>query len=37
VDPGAVIPGHGRVADLLAAVGAAGVRLCPDAMLRRPS
>jgi 2-amino-4-hydroxy-6-hydroxymethyldihydropteridine diphosphokinase len=37
VDPGAVIPGHGRVADLLAAVGTAGVRLCPDARLRRPS
>ena len=37
VDPGAVIPGRGRVADLLAAVGAAGVRLCPDARLRRPS
>jgi 2-amino-4-hydroxy-6-hydroxymethyldihydropteridine diphosphokinase len=37
VDPGAVIPGHGRVADLLAAVGTAGIRLCPDARLRRPS
>ena len=37
VDPGAVIPGQGRVADLLAAVGTAGVRLCPDARLRRPS
>jgi 2-amino-4-hydroxy-6-hydroxymethyldihydropteridine diphosphokinase len=37
VDPGAVIPGHGRVADLLAAVGSAGVRLCPDARLRGPS
>jgi 2-amino-4-hydroxy-6-hydroxymethyldihydropteridine diphosphokinase len=34
VDPGAVIPGRGRVADLLAAVGTAGVRLCPDAKLR---
>ena len=37
VDPGAVIPGRGRVADLLAAVGTAGVRLCPDARLRRPA
>jgi 2-amino-4-hydroxy-6-hydroxymethyldihydropteridine diphosphokinase len=37
VDPGAVILGHGRVADLLAAAGSAGVRLCPDARLRRPS
>jgi 2-amino-4-hydroxy-6-hydroxymethyldihydropteridine diphosphokinase len=37
VDPGAVIPGRGRVADLLAAVGTADVRLCPDATLRRPS
>jgi 2-amino-4-hydroxy-6-hydroxymethyldihydropteridine diphosphokinase len=37
VDPGAVIPGQGRVADLLAAAGTDGVRLCPDAGLRRPS
>ena len=37
LDPGAVIPGQGRVADLLAAVGTAGVRRCPDARLRRPS
>lgn len=37
LDPGAVIPGQGRVADLLAAVGTVGVRLCPDARLRRPS
>jgi 2-amino-4-hydroxy-6-hydroxymethyldihydropteridine diphosphokinase len=37
LDPGAVIPGQGRVADLLAAVGTAGVRLCSDARLRRPS
>jgi 2-amino-4-hydroxy-6-hydroxymethyldihydropteridine diphosphokinase len=37
VDPGAVIPGRGRVADLLAAVSTADVRLCPDATLRRPS
>jgi 2-amino-4-hydroxy-6-hydroxymethyldihydropteridine diphosphokinase len=34
VQPGAVIPGHGRVADLLAAVGTAGVRLRADASLR---
>ncbi len=34
VDPGAVIPGQGRVADLLAAAGTAGVRLRPDARLR---
>jgi 2-amino-4-hydroxy-6-hydroxymethyldihydropteridine diphosphokinase len=37
VDPDAVIPGHGRVAGLLAAVGTAGVRLRPDARLRLPS
>ncbi len=37
VDPGAVIPGRGRVADLLAAVGTADVLLCPDARLRGPS
>ena len=37
VDPGAVIPGRGRVADLLAAVGSAGVRLYPGAGLRGPS
>jgi hypothetical protein len=37
VDPGAVIPGRGRVADLLAAVGTADVRLCPDATLRGAS
>ncbi|HTZ23490.1 MAG TPA: 2-amino-4-hydroxy-6-hydroxymethyldihydropteridine diphosphokinase [Streptosporangiaceae bacterium] len=37
VDPGAVIPGHGRVADLLAAAGCAGVRLCPGTRLRGPS
>jgi 2-amino-4-hydroxy-6-hydroxymethyldihydropteridine diphosphokinase len=36
VDPGAVIPGQGQVADLLAAVGTAGIRLCPDARLRPP-
>jgi 2-amino-4-hydroxy-6-hydroxymethyldihydropteridine diphosphokinase len=37
VDPGAVIPGQGRIADLLAAVGTAGVRLCRDARLRPPA
>jgi 2-amino-4-hydroxy-6-hydroxymethyldihydropteridine diphosphokinase len=37
VDPGAVIPGRGRVADLLAVVGSAGVRLCPGTRLRGPS
>jgi 2-amino-4-hydroxy-6-hydroxymethyldihydropteridine diphosphokinase len=37
VDPDAVIPGHGRVADLLAAVGSSGVRQYPGAGLRRPS
>jgi 2-amino-4-hydroxy-6-hydroxymethyldihydropteridine diphosphokinase len=36
VDPDAVLPGHGRVADLLAAVGAAGVRLRSDTRLRLP-
>ena len=36
VDPDAVIPGRGRVADLLAALPAGGVRLCPDARLRPP-
>jgi 2-amino-4-hydroxy-6-hydroxymethyldihydropteridine diphosphokinase len=34
VDPDAVIPGQGRVADLLAAVGTAGVRLRGDVRLR---
>jgi 2-amino-4-hydroxy-6-hydroxymethyldihydropteridine diphosphokinase len=37
VDPGAVIPGRGPVADLLAVAGSAGVRLCPGMRLRRPS
>jgi len=37
LDPGAVIPGRGRVADLLAALPAGGVRLCRDARLRLPS
>ena len=30
VDPAAVLPGHGKVADLLAALGLAGVRRCDD-------
>jgi 2-amino-4-hydroxy-6-hydroxymethyldihydropteridine diphosphokinase len=34
VEPGAVIPGRGRVADLLAAVGTSGVRLRRDIALR---
>jgi len=37
VDPGAVIPGRGPVAGLLAALPADGVRLCRDARLRLPS
>jgi 2-amino-4-hydroxy-6-hydroxymethyldihydropteridine diphosphokinase len=37
VDPGAVIPGKGPVADLLAAAGTAGVRLRDDARIRVPS
>ena len=37
VDPGAVIPGRGRVTDLLASVGSSGVRLYPGAGLSRPS
>jgi 2-amino-4-hydroxy-6-hydroxymethyldihydropteridine diphosphokinase len=37
VDPGAVIPGYGPVADLLAVAGSAGVRLCPGTTLRGPS
>jgi 2-amino-4-hydroxy-6-hydroxymethyldihydropteridine diphosphokinase len=36
VDPGAVIPGRGRVADLLAAVGCAGIRLRTDVKLQPP-
>jgi 2-amino-4-hydroxy-6-hydroxymethyldihydropteridine diphosphokinase len=36
VDPGAVIPGRGRIADLLAALPGGGLRLCPDARLRPP-
>jgi 2-amino-4-hydroxy-6-hydroxymethyldihydropteridine diphosphokinase len=36
VDPRAVIPGRGRVADLLAALGTDGIRPLPDARLRCP-
>jgi len=36
VDPGAVIPGHGRIADLLGAVGCTGIRLLADAKLQPP-
>jgi 2-amino-4-hydroxy-6-hydroxymethyldihydropteridine diphosphokinase len=36
VAPDAVLPGRGRVADLLAAVGTAGVRRWPDATLTMP-
>ncbi len=36
VDPGAVIPGRGRIADLLAAVGTSGIRLRRDARLQAP-
>jgi 2-amino-4-hydroxy-6-hydroxymethyldihydropteridine diphosphokinase len=34
VDPDAEIPGQGRVSDLLAAVGRAGVRRLDDVTLR---
>jgi 2-amino-4-hydroxy-6-hydroxymethyldihydropteridine diphosphokinase len=37
VDAGAVLPGHGRVADLLATVADPGIRLCRDARLRIPA
>jgi 2-amino-4-hydroxy-6-hydroxymethyldihydropteridine diphosphokinase len=37
VDPGAVIPGRGRIADLLAAAGTSGIRLRRDARLRTPA
>jgi 2-amino-4-hydroxy-6-hydroxymethyldihydropteridine diphosphokinase len=37
VAPEAVLPGRGRVADLLAAVGTAGVRHWPDATLTMPA
>jgi dihydroneopterin aldolase / 2-amino-4-hydroxy-6-hydroxymethyldihydropteridine diphosphokinase len=36
-DPGAVLPGRGRVAALLAAVGDGGVRRRDDMVLRRPA
>ena len=36
LEPGAVVPGRGPIADLLAAVGTAGVRLRRDARLRFP-
>jgi 2-amino-4-hydroxy-6-hydroxymethyldihydropteridine diphosphokinase len=36
VDPGAVIPGRGPIADLLAAAGTSGIRLRRDARLRTP-
>lgn len=34
VDPAAVLPGHGKVVDLLAAVGLAGVNRCDDLSVR---
>ncbi len=37
VDPDAVLPGRGRVADLLAAAGTGGVRRRDDAKLERPA
>lgn len=37
LDPGAVIPGHGRVADLLGATGTGGLRRLRDTRLRVPS
>jgi 2-amino-4-hydroxy-6-hydroxymethyldihydropteridine diphosphokinase len=37
VDPGAVIPGRGRIADLLAVAGTSGIRLRRDARLRTPA
>ncbi len=36
-DPGGHIPGHGRVCDLLATVGTAGVRPLPGAVLHPPA
>ena len=36
LDPGAVIPGRGRIAGLLAALPADGLRRFPDARLRPP-
>jgi 2-amino-4-hydroxy-6-hydroxymethyldihydropteridine diphosphokinase len=37
VDPGAVLPGRGPIADLLAAIGTAGVRPRRDVRLRLPA
>jgi len=37
VDPDAVIPGRGKIADLLAAVGTGGLRRCRCARLRAPA
>jgi 2-amino-4-hydroxy-6-hydroxymethyldihydropteridine diphosphokinase len=37
LDPDAAIPGHGRIADLLAATGTGGLRRLRDARLRVPS
>jgi 2-amino-4-hydroxy-6-hydroxymethyldihydropteridine diphosphokinase len=37
VDPAAVIPGRGRIADLLAAAGTAGIRRRGDVRLRAPA
>jgi 2-amino-4-hydroxy-6-hydroxymethyldihydropteridine diphosphokinase len=37
LDPGAVLPGWGPIADLLAAVGSAGIRPRRDARLRLPA
>jgi 2-amino-4-hydroxy-6-hydroxymethyldihydropteridine diphosphokinase len=37
LEPDAVIPGRGRVADLLAAAGPAGLRRLADATLRAPA
>ncbi len=37
VDPGALLPGRGRVADLLATIGTAGVRRRPDLSLVLPA
>jgi 2-amino-4-hydroxy-6-hydroxymethyldihydropteridine diphosphokinase len=34
VDPSAVIPGYGRIADLLTALGCAGIHMLADAKLR---
>lgn len=36
IDPDAVLPGHGRVADLAARVGTAGVRRLDDRVLQVP-